>query len=570
MIRSRSENPRISRSRAAAILLGAGLCSVIAGEGASAQPASHGMVVTADSLASAAGLDLLRGGGNAIDAAVAAGFALAVTYPEAGNIGGGGFMVIRCADGRTTMIDFRETAPGAARRDMYLDEKGVPVSQRSLLGPLAAGVPGTVAGLLYALERYGTKGREEVLREALRLAGDGFPVSGRLAASLRSEWRELALFASTKKIFARESAPLEEGDTLRQPDLALTLREVIRRGKDGFYQGAVAEKIVAEMRRGGGIIDAEDLSEYRPVERAPLRGSYRGCEIVTASPPSSGGTLLIEILNMIEFVDLRSCGWNSYRAIHVLASACQRAFADRMAYLGDPDFVSIPELISKEYAVRRWKGWDSTRMVPSDLVHPGDIPRESKETTHYCTADRWGNVVSVSFTLNGMFGCRTIVEGGGFFLNNEMDDFTVKPGARNLYGLVGGEPNAIEPGKRMLSSMAPTIVLKGGVPFMALGARGGSRIPTTTAQIISNVIDFGMDIQEAVDVPRVHDQWVPDTLLYEKGGLPAGVRRDLESMGYHLEEVPWTARAQSLVYDARERTYRGGPDRREGGVALGY
>ena len=555
-------------------LIAAGaLCALAAGEAASRHPvrARNGMVVSADSLASAAGLSVLRQGGNAVDAAVACGFALAATYPEAGNIGGGGFMILRRADGSVAMIDFRETAPRAARRDMYLDAGGNPVRERSLLGPLASGVPGTVAGLLHALETYGTMDRQRVLAPALRCAEEGFPVGDRLAAALLEEWPGLSRFPSTLKVYSRAGSPPREGDTLRQPDLGRTLRLIAEQGREGFYAGPVAGCIIAEMRREGGIITAEDLAGYHAVERAPLRGVYRGFEIVTASPPSGGGASLIQILNFLEQCDLRGMGWNSSRAIHVLASASQRAFADRMAFLGDPDFVPMPlqSLLSKEYAAARMEGWDSLHALDSRSIAPG-LLREHRETTHYCTADRWGNVVSVTLTLNELFGCKVIVDGAGFFLNDEMDDFSVKTGASNLYGLVGGEPNAIAPGKRMLSSMTPTIVLRDGKPFLALGARGGSRIPTTTAQIISNVIDFEMNIQEAVDAPRTHHQWEPDTLLYDKRGLVADVLRALGSMGYKLAEVPWTARAQALMIDTVSGMILGGPDPRENGVALGF
>ena len=534
--------------------------------------ARNGMVVSADSLASAAGVGILRRGGNAADAAVAVGFALAVTYPEAGNLGGGGFMIIRTAGGKSTMIDFREKAPARATRDMYLDSAGRPVRERSLTGPLAAGVPGTVDGLLAALKRYGSLGRENVLRPALDLAEGGFPVTEHLARTLADELPRFSHFPSTMSVFTRSGKPYRWGDTLRQKDLALTLRAIMDRGAEGFYGGDVAAKILAEVKRGGGIMTAADLRDYVSVEREPLIGSYRGYDIVTASPPSSGGVLLLQILNSLERFDMRRMGWNSSGAVHRFAAACQRAFADRAQYLGDPDFVSIPvgNLISKRYAAGRIAGFDSIRAERSSRITSGDAPPSDHQTTHYCVADRFGNVVSVTFTLNGLFGCKAVVEGAGFFLNNEMDDFTVKPGALDLYSLVGGVRNEIEPGKRMLSSMAPTIVMKGNRPFLALGARGGSRIPTSVAQIISNVIDFGMNVQEAVDAPRVHHQWIPDTLLYEKRGLATDVLRNLGSMGYVLREVDVTARAQSLMMDSEGGWFLGGADPREEGFAIGY
>jgi gamma-glutamyltranspeptidase / glutathione hydrolase len=534
--------------------------------------AKNGMVVSVDSLASAAGVEILRRGGNAVDAAVAVGFVLAVTYPEAGNIGGGGFMLIRMSGGESSMIDFREKAPSAATRDMFLDREGRPMREKSLLGPLASGVPGTVDGLLTALNKYGTLPRGDVMRPALQLAQNGFALSDHLARTLAEEIPRFSLFPATMKVFTRNGKPYRWGDTLRQADLALTLRAIIERGTEGFYAGDVASRIVAEMKTDGGIITAGDLREYGSVERNPLLGSYRGYKILTAAPPSSGGILLLQILNSMERFDCRRMGWNSSAAVHVFASSCQRAFADRAAYLGDPDFVRVPVdgLVAKEYAARRIADFDSTRALRSSLIGNGNPEGGSHQTTHYCVADRFGNVVSVTYTLNGLFGCKAVVDGAGFFLNNEMDDFTAKAGALNLYSLVGGVSNEIQAGKRMLSSMAPTIVLRNDRPYLVLGARGGSRIPTSVAQIISNVIDYGMTIQEAVDAPRVHHQWIPDTLLYEKRALQVDVVRNLVHMGYVLQEVEATARAQALMIDSAGEWFLGGADPRDEGYALGY
>lgn len=534
--------------------------------------ANHGMVVSGDSLASAAGIGILKMGGNAVDAAVAVGFVLAVTYPEAGNLGGGGFMIIRMAGGESTMIDFRERAPGAATRDMFLDRSGRPLKEKSLAGPLAAGVPGTVDGLLTALSEYGSLRRDDVIRPALELAERGFPLSEHLSRRLEEEIPRFSAFPSTMSLFTRGGAPYRRGDTLRQGDLARTLRSIGEKGAEGFYGGDVSARIVAEMKKEGGIITAADLREYTCVERDPLLGSYRGCKIITAAPPSSGGLLLLQILNSLERFDLRRMGWNSPHAVHALAASFQRAFADRAAYLGDPDYVYVPagELIAKEYAAGRLADFDSTRALRSARIEAGDPGAADHQTTQYCVGDRFGNVVSVTTTLNGLFGCKAIVDGAGFFLNNEMDDFTVKAGALNLYSLVGGVPNEIEPGKRMLSSMAPTIVVRDRMPFLLLGARGGSRIPTSVAQIIANVVDFGMTAQEAVDAPRVHHQWIPDTLLFEKRALSQEAVRNLGSMGYVLEEVEVTARAEALMFDAEKGWYVGGPDPRDGGVAIGY
>jgi len=531
------------------------------------------MVVSADSLASAAGIDILREGGNAVDAAVAVGFVLAVTYPEAGNIGGGGFMVIRMAGGEATMIDFRERAPAAATRDMFLDGRGNPVREKSLIGPLAAGVPGTVSGFMTALNEYGRLGREAVMRRAVELAERGFPVGEHLARALKEEMPRFSVFPSTMKAFTRAGEPYRWGDTLRQPDLAATLRAVIERGPEGFYEGEVAARIVEEMKRDGGIISAEDLRDYESVERDPLRGSYRGYEIITAAPPSAGGVTVIQILNSLERFDIRSMGWNSSRSVHAFASACQRSYADRAAYLGDPDYVHIPVrmLISKEYAASRMAGFDSLRAMHQVQIGAGsEGPGRDHQTTHYCVADAFGNVVSVTYTLNNLYGCKTVVEGAGFLLNDEMDDFAVKTGALNLYGLPGSTANAIEPGKRMLSSMAPTILVRGGRPVLVVGARGGSRIPTAVAQVIVNVLDFGMNVQEAVDAPRVHDQWMPDTLMYEKRGLQADVLRNLGSMGYILEEIERSAEAEALLIDASGGWKYGGADPREEAYAIGY
>ena len=531
------------------------------------------MVVSADSLASAAGVDVLRRGGNAVDAAVAVGFVLAVTYPEAGNIGGGGFMIIRMAGGEATMIDFRERAPAAASRDMYLDITGTPIREKSLTGPLSAGVPGTVSGFMTALNEYGRLGRDAVMRRALELAERGFPVSEHLAHALREEIPRFSLFPSTIRVFTRGGEPYRWGDTLRQPDLALTLRAIIERGPEGFYEGEVASRIIGEMKRDGGIISADDLRAYESVERDPLRGSYRGYEIITAAPPSAGGVTILQVLNCLEQFDLRSMGWNSSRAVHAFASACKLSYADRSTWLGDPDFVQIPlrTLISKEYAARRMARFDSLRTMQSTHIGAGAAePGAAHQTTHYCVADEFGNVVSVTYTLNDLFGCKAVVDGAGFFLNDEMDDFAVKPGFPNMYGLPGGAANAIEPGKRMVSSMAPTLLVRDGRPFLVLGARGGSRIPTAIAQVISNVVDYGMNVQEAVDAPRVHEQWIPDTLMYEKRGLQADVVRNLGSMGYVLVEIAVSAEAEALLLDFKTGWKYGGADPREDAFAIGY
>ncbi len=536
--------------------------------------AQHGMVVAAESLAALAGVEILQQGGNAVDAAVAVGFALAVTYPEAGNIGGGGFMLICRADGFATMIDFREKAPGSATRAMYLDSSGNVVPHKSQVGPLAAGVPGSVAGLLHALEKYGTRSRQEVLAPAIKLAENGFHLPAWLAQDLNENQHHFSAFISTKKIFAKNGKPYAAGELFRQPDLARTLRLVAQKGWDGFYRGDIAKKIVAEMRRSGGIITLRDLETYKAVEREPLLGMYRGHKVITVAPPSAGGIILLQMLNVLEQFDLKGFGHNSVRTIHLFASAAQRAFADRAAYLGDPDFVRMPVqlLVSKSYARQRAGELNTLHAMPSASIKAGIVEDSMhKETTHYCVVDANGNAVAVTTTLNDLYGCKTVVDGAGFFLNNEMDDFAISPGVPNMYGLTGGDANAIAPNKRMLSSMAPTIVVKEGKPFLLVGARGGSRIPTAVANIIINVIDFGMGIRQAVEASRVHHQWLPDEILIESRGFPHETVEALRKMGWTVKDANGSnARAQALMFDPNRNVFIGGPDSREHGVAIGY
>ena len=533
----------------------------------------HAMVVSAHRLASEVGADILRRGGNAVDAAVAVGFALAVVYPEAGNIGGGGFMLIRKPDGTAVVIDFREKAPEAARRTMYLDSAGN-VTDKSIDGLLAAGVPGTVSGLLDALQGYGSMSLRDLIQPAIDLARNGFVVDRRLDASLDTCWSKLSAFPSTVEIFSKNGGHLREGDTLRQHDLARTLGRIQAKGIDGFYRGETSRLVEEEMRRGGGIMTRGDLEHIRSVRRDPLRGSYRGYEILSPPPPSSGGLCLLEILNICEGYDLASMGFHSSRAVHLVAEAMKRAYADRAELMGDPDFVSVPVevLVSKRYADRRRSEIDTVCATEGVRVRAGiEAGREGRHTTHFCVVDGEGTIVSATTTLNDLFGCKVIVGGTGFFLNDEMDDFSAKPGVPNAYGLLGGDANAIVPAKRPLSSMAPTIVLKDGTPCMVLGARGGSKIITAIAQVISNVADFGMDLQQAVDAPRFHDQWAQDSLLFEKFAFPRDVVERLEERGHHLRETDeplggleaiWFDRAQGWIY--------GVPDPREEGVALGY
>ncbi len=524
----------------------------------------YGMVVSADSTASAAGLEILQRGGNAIDAAVAVGFTLAVTYPDAGNLGGGGFMVVRFANGKTTMIDFRETAPSLASREMFLDSFGNPDPQATTIGPLAAGVPGTVAGLLLAHKKYGLRSQEQVLESAIFVARNGFAIDHRLVETLASSKADFVTFPSTMRYFGAELLP---GTVLRQPDLARVLERIQREGRWGFYRGETANAIVKESRKGGGIISLSDLQRYEAKEREVLKGNYRGYEIISASPPSSGGIIILQVLQMLERFDLRGKGHNSVSATHLIASAFQRSFADRATYLGDPDVVQVPVtwLISPEYCRERSLTIDSLRFESSTFIGPGEFP-DNHETTHYSVADNFGIVVSVTTTLNSAFGCKTVVDGAGFFLNNEMDDFVVAKGVENQFGLSGYEANMLGGNKRMVSSMSPTIVVKDDKPFLVLGARGGSRIPTSVVQVILNVIDFSMPLGDAVTSPRMHYQWFPDVLLYEAGGFD---QHALKAMGYEVTDAWETkGKVQALMFD--KGTIIGVPDPREGGKALGW
>jgi gamma-glutamyltranspeptidase/glutathione hydrolase len=498
------------------------------------------MVVCASGLASEVGAAVLKRGGNAVDAAVAVGLALAVTWPAAGNLGGGGFMVIRLANGRATAIDYREVAPAAAHRSMYLDEAGKPVPGASLVGYRAAGVPGTVAGLSLALEKYGTMKWRDVVEPARRLAADGFPVTPALARDLRRS-RLLDQFPESRRIFLRDRRPYEAGEILRQPDLAQTLQRIGEKGAREFYQGRTAALVAADMEANGGLITLRDLKRYRAVERRPLRGAYRGVQLVTMPPPSSGGVALLEILHLLERQDLRSLGPASPQKHHLVIEAMRRAFADRAEFMGDPDFVRVPVagLISPRYADEVRKSIDPARATPSAQVgHGRPWPYESAETTHYSIVDAAGNAVANTYTLNGAYGCGATVRGAGFLLNNEMDDFAARPGSPNGYGLVQGEANAIAPRKRPLSSMAPTILLRSGRLYGALGSPGGPTIISTLLQVILNLVDHDMDLQSALDAPRIHHQWLPDVVEFEPGGLGPAVMEDLKARGHRLAGRP--------------------------------
>lgn len=502
----------------------------------------NGMVVTAQHLATDIGIDVLKAGGNAVDAAVAVGYALAVTYPTAGNLGGGGFMTIRLADGKATFLDFRERAPGAATKNMYLDDKGEPVPGASTDTYLAIGVPGSVAGLEAAREKYGTKSRADLIAPSLKLARDGFPLEPGDVASFAEGNDMLAQDEAAAQIFLKDGKPLSLGTTLVQSDLAKTLQAISDGGTDAFYKGPTADLIVKASQANGGILAKSDFEAYKVRELEPVKCSYRGYDIVSSPPPSSGGLIICEILNILEGYPISYLGYGSAETTHLMVEAMRHAYVDRNTALGDPDFVDNPvtKLTSKAYAEEIRAQIDPYRAgISADLTPAGF--GEHKETTHYSIIDKDGNAVAVTYTLNGSFGTGKVAAGTGILLNNEMDDFTMKPGVPNLYGLVQGEANAIAPGKSPLSSMSPTVISKDGKPFMVIGSPGGSRIITITLEAIMNVIDHGMNLQEAIDAPRVHHQWLPDRVYIEPRALSPDTLRILSGQGYKVGTDPdWT------------------------------
>jgi gamma-glutamyltranspeptidase / glutathione hydrolase len=533
--------------------------------------ARKGMVVAMEATAADVGVSVLQKGGNAIDAAVAVGFALAVTHPFAGNIGGGGFMLIRFADGRSTFIDFRERAPQKASHDMYLDAKGNP-TRDSIEGWRSSGVPGTVRGLEMALSKYGKRSWADNMAPAVELASKGFPVSYALAESLKGS-RSLAGSPESKRIFQKNGTYYDVGETLRQPELAQTLERIQRNGANEFYEGETAKRFAAEMAAHGGIITVDDLNAYKPIERTALTGTYHGYTIITAPPASSGGIALLEMLGILDGTGYEKAGAGSASTIHYLAESMRRAYADRNEYVGDPDFVKvpIPGLLDPAYHAKLRATIDPERATPSDQVRPGrPAGTEHDQTTHYSVVDSDGNAVAVTYTLNGGFGNGITVPGLGFLLNNEMDDFASKPGTANMFGLVQGEANAIQPGKRPLSSMTPTIVAKDGKLFMTVGAPGGSRISTAVLQVILNVIDFGMNVQDAVDAPRMHHQWLPDKLSLERGVSPDTVAL-LKSRGYDVDYNAGVVLAQVAAIVSDGGWLQGASDGRSAaGKAAGY
>ncbi|KKI48479.1 gamma-glutamyltransferase [Obesumbacterium proteus] len=528
-----------------ALLQGANAASMPAVE------AKNGMVVSSQHLASQVGVDILKLGGNAIDAAVAVGYAQAVVNPCCGNIGGGGFMTIHLANGEDTFINFRETAPAAASANMYLDEKGNVKKGASLYGYLAAGVPGTVLGLDTAQRKYGKLTRQQVMEPAIKLAREGFILNRGDTDILDTTIAKFRDDPEAARIFLRQNGdPLQPGDRLIQTDLANTLESIAQNGPDAFYQGKIPQAVEAAAKKGGGILTAKDFADFRIAETAPITCSYRGYEFVSAPPPSSGGVTLCEILNVLEGYDLKASGFNSAQTIHTMTEAMRHAYMDRNTFLGDPAFVKNPteKLLSKEYAAEIRKQIQPEIATPSSRVQPGMEPHEKPETTHYSIVDHNGNAVSTTYTINGRFGSVVIAPGTGFFLNDEMDDFTVKVGEQNMYGLVQGATNAIAPGKRPLSSMTPTLVTKDGKVFMVVGSPGGSRIITITLQTVLNIIDHGMAPQEAVDAPRIHHQWLPDEVYFEQRGLSADTQKLLQERGYKLvEQTPWGAAELIMV-----------------------
>jgi len=523
------------------VVISFGFILSIAAESFAASPApvkaEHGMVVTAQRLASEIGVEVLKKGGNAVDAAVAVGYALAVVYPSAGNIGGGGFMTIRFKDGKSTFLDFRERAPLAATKDMYLDKDGNPIKGASLDGYLAVGVPGSVAGFEMAREKYGTLTRQQLLEPAIRLAKDGFVLGQGDATILAGGAKRLGQDKAAAAIFIKaDGKPHGAGERLIQADLAASLAQISEKGPDAFYKGTIADQIVKASGAKGGILAKPDFEQYKVRELAPVTCNYRGYDIVSSPPPSSGGLIICEILHVLEGYPISHLGFGSADTVHLMVEAMRFAYVDRNSALGDPAFVENPveKITDKAYAAEIRDKIDRYRAGVSKDLKPKDFG-ESKETTHYSIIDDAGNAVAVTYTLNGWFGAGVVAEGTGILLNNEMDDFTQKPGVPNLYGLVQGEANAIAPLKTPLSSMSPTIVSKDGKPFMVIGSPGGSRIITITLEAIINVIDHGMDIREAIDAPRIHHQWLPDTVYVEAHGLSPDTVKMLSQMGHKLD-----------------------------------
>ncbi len=554
--------------------------------------APRAMVASVHATASRVGVQIMKAGGNAVDAAVAVGLALAVVHPQAGNLGGGGFMLIRLANGKTHFIDYREKAPAAATANMYLDAQGNVIEDASAFGYKAIGVPGSVAGMVYAEKKYGKLSLEQVIAPAIELAADGFALTAQDAKDLHD--KHLAQFPESRRIFQRDGNYYKAGEVFKQPELARTLKRIAA-NPDDFYHGATARELAASMQKGGGLITVEDLAQYEVKEREAMRGSYRGYDIISAPPPSSGGTALLEILNILEGYDLAKFRGRTTPAVHLTLEAFRRAFFDRAEFMGDPDFSKIPvaQLIDKRYgAAWRESINPAHATVSKDMIRPAIFSQleqyadahfpsgptaETNHTTHYSVVDPEGNAVATTTTLNDTFGSRVTAEGLGFLMNDEMDDFASKPGVPNMYGLIQGPANAVGPGKRPLSAMTPTIVLKDGKLFLVLGSPGGPRIITTVANILMGVLDYGMNIQEAVDAQRFHQQWLPDTTYLEEGFSPEIVKA-LEGMGHHIEfgeedygvRDPSWSDGECIMVDPKRGTRLGASDKRNGGRAIGF
>ncbi|HXE91789.1 MAG TPA: gamma-glutamyltransferase [Terriglobales bacterium] len=571
----------------------AGLPANVSGAGRSPVRAPKAMVASVHEAASQAGVEMMQAGGNAVDAAVATGFALAVVHPQAGNLGGGGFLLVRWADGKTHFLDFREKAPAKAQRDMYLDAQGNVVKDASVVGYRAIAVPGSVKGLAYAQKKWGKLPLKRVMEPAIRLAREGFALSYEDAQDFKDEEETLSRFAETRRIFLRNGDLYKAGEIFRQPELARTLERIAADPED-FYRGAMARELVAALEKGGGLITLADLAAYAVKEREPVRGWYRGYEIIGAPPPSSGGIVLIEALNVLEGYNLAKLGNRSADSIHLTVEAFRRAFFDRAQFLGDPDFSALPvaQLIDKRYAAAWRESVNPAHASASAelkrpagvfheldriaALHPPSFIPEPEHTTHYSVVDPEGNAVAVTTTLNDSLGSRVTAEGLGFLLNDQMDDFATKPGVPNLYGLIQGEANAIGPGKRPLSAMTPTIVLKNGKLFLVLGSPGGPRIITTVANILMGVVDYGLNIQEAVNAPRFHHQWLPDAIYMEKSGFSPDTRRLLEERGHKfMEKDPvyasgYWSDGECIAIDLATGERLGASDMRNNGKAVGY
>jgi gamma-glutamyltranspeptidase/glutathione hydrolase len=534
--------------------------------------AHNGIVASTNEIASKVGVDIMKRGGNAVDAAIAVAFALAVTHPAAGNLGGGGFMMIRLKDGRTTAIDYREMAPAAATRNIYLDKNGNVIE-----GYRAAGVPGTVRGMELALKKYGS-GRlswAQLIEPARRLAANGFTVNYNLARGLRGSREYLSQYPETKRIYLNDGKFYNEGDVFVQSDLGATFARLQQRGPNEFYEGQTAQLIAADMKRHNGLLTLEDLRGYVAKERQPLHGNYRDYEVISMPPPSSGGAVLIEMLNILEGYDFKKMDWASSERYHLMTEAMRRAFADRAEYMGDTDFVKVPiaGLVDKKYAAQLRRTINPQRASTSEQVKAGKpLGYESEETTHFTVVDKEGNAVSNTYTLNNSFGSAVVAKGTGLLMNDEMDDFAAKPGTPNLYGLIQGERNAVAPRKRPLSAMTPTFVLrKDGSLWFTVGSPGGPTIINTVLDVITNVVDYGMNIQQAIDAPRIHHQWLPDELVFEPYGLSGDTQNALTARGHKLAKPRYLGDAEGIMIEEKTGVRLGATDpRRSDGLAVGY